>query len=305
MTRQIEPDRAARLMRTATYASVTLAAILIGAKLVAWVLTDSVSLLSSMMDSLMDIAASLINLVAVRHALTPADREHRFGHGKAEPLASLGQAAFIMGSGVFIVIQAVHRILHPATLERTEVGIGVMVFAIIATATLVAYQRHVVARTGSTAIRADSLHYVTDVLVNGSVIVSLLLVTYLDWLYADPIFAIGIAFYVLYSAWKIVREALRHLMDRELPDEERERIKAIVKAHPKVTSMHELKTRRSGLQAFIQLHVAMDGGMPLAEAHGVSDEVEAAILDAFPNAEVIIHSDPEGLMESHPTYPAH
>jgi ferrous-iron efflux pump FieF len=305
MTRHIEPDRAARLMRTATYASVALAAILIGTKLVAWMLTDSVSLLSSMMDSLMDIAASLINLVAVRHALTPADREHRFGHGKAEPLASLGQAAFIMGSGVFIVIQAVHRILHPVTLERTEVGIGVMVFAIIATVVLVAYQRYVVARTGSSAIRADSLHYVTDVLVNGSVIVSLLLVMYLDWLYADPIFAIGIAFYVLYSAWKIVREALRHLMDRELPDEEREKIKTIVKAHPKVTSMHELKTRRSGLQAFIQLHVEMDGGMSLTEAHDVSDEVETAILEAFPNAEVIIHSDPEGLMESHPTYPAH
>ncbi len=305
MTRHIEPDRAARLMRTATYASVTLAAILIGTKLVAWVLTDSVSLLSSMMDSLMDIAASLINLVAVRHALTPADREHRFGHGKAEPLASLGQAAFIMGSGVFIVIQAVHRIMHPATLERTEVGIGVMVFAIIATVVLVAYQRYVVARTGSPAIRADSLHYVTDVLVNGSVIVSLLLVTYLDWLYADPIFAIGIALFVLYSAWKIVREALRHLMDSELPDEERERIKAIVKAHPKVTSMHELKTRRSGLQAFIQLHVEMDGEMSLTEAHDVSDEVEGTILEAFPSAEVIIHSDPEGLMESHPTYPAH
>lgn len=305
MTRHIESERAARLMRTATNASVALAAILIGTKLVAWVLTDSVSLLASMMDSLMDIAASLINLVAVRHALTPADREHRFGHGKAEPLASLGQAAFIMGSGVFIVIQAVHRILHPAPLERTEVGIGVMVFAIIATAALVAYQRYVVARTGSTAIRADSLHYVTDVLVNGSVIVSLLLVTYLDWLYADPIFAIGIALYVLYSAWKIVREALRHLMDRELPDEERERIKAIVKAHPKVISMHELKTRRSGLQAFIQLHVEMDGGLSLTEAHDVSDEVEAAILAAFPNAEVIIHADPEGLMEAHPTYPSH
>ena len=305
MTRHIESERAARLMRTATNASVALAAILIGTKLVAWVLTDSVSLLASMMDSLMDIAASLINLVAVRHALTPADREHRFGHGKAEPLASLGQAAFIMGSGVFIVIQAVHRILHPAPLERTEVGIGVMVFAIIATAALVAYQRYVVARTGSTAIRADSLHYVTDVLVNGSVIVSLLLVTYLDWLYADPIFAIGIALYVLYSAWKIVREALRHLMDRELPDEERERIKAIVKAHPKVINMHELKTRRSGLQAFIQLHVEMDGGLSLTEAHDVSDEVEAAILAAFPNAEVIIHADPEGLMEAHPTYPSH
>ena len=303
MTRHIDPDRAARLMRRAPYASVALAAILIGTKLVAWVLTDSVSLLSSMMDSLMDIAASLINLIAVRHALTPADSEHRFGHGKAEPLASLGQAAFIMGSGVFIVIQAVQRILHPATLERTEVGIGVMVFAIVATAALVAYQRYVVRRTGSTAIRADSLHYVTDVLVNGSVIVSLLLVTYLDWLYADPIFAIGIAFFVLYSAWRIVHEALRHLMDRELPDDERERIKVIVKAHSKVVSLHELKTRRSGLQAFIQLHVEMDGGISLTEAHDVSDEVEAAILEAFPNAEVIIHADPEGLMESHQTYP--
>jgi ferrous-iron efflux pump FieF len=305
MSRPIDPDRAARLMRSATYASVALAAILIGTKLVAWVLTDSVSLLSSMMDSLMDIAASLINLFAVRHALTPADREHRFGHGKAEPLASLGQAAFIMGSGVFIVIQAVQRILHPVAVERTEVGIGVMVFAIVATTALVAYQRYVVKRTGSSAIKADSLHYVTDVLVNGSVIVSLLLVAHLGWVYADPIFAIGIALYILHSAWRIAREALRHLMDRELPDEERERIKAIVGAHPKVVSMHELKTRRSGVRAFIQLHMELDGAMPLASAHDVSDEVEAAILEAFPNAEVIIHADPEGLMEAHPTYPAH
>ncbi len=305
MIRPVAPDRAATLMRRATYASVTVAGVLIGTKLFAWLMTDSVSLLSSMMDSFMDIAASLINLIAVRHALTPADREHRFGHGKAEPLASLGQATFIMGSGVFIIIQAVNRLIHPTTLDHTAVGVAVMIFAIVATALLVLYQRYVVARTGSTAIKADSLHYVTDVLVNASVIASFLLVGFLGWIYADPIFAIVIALYILHSAWRIAREALGHLMDREFPDAEREKIKTAVLAHPKVISLHELKTRSSGLKGFIQLHIELDGDLKLTEAHDISDEVETSLLEAFPNTEIIIHFDPEGIEEGHPSYASH
>ena len=289
------PERAAKLMKRATAASVTVATILIAVKLVAWMITDSVSLLSSVIDSAMDVLASLVNFIAVRHAIQPADPEHRFGHGKAEPLAALAQAAFISGTGVFLVVEAAHRLSDPRPIEQGAVGIGVMGFSIVLTAILVVYQRYVIRKTSSTVVHADSLHYTMDVLVNGSVIVAILLSTRLDWSFADPIFAIGIAGYIMYNAWKIGRRALDQLMDRELPDEARERIKKIVLDHPAVVSMHDLRTRRSGVNTFIQLHIEMDGALSLSRAHAVSDEVEAAILEAFPDAEVIIHSDPEGL----------
>ncbi|MCZ6720729.1 MAG: cation diffusion facilitator family transporter [Proteobacteria bacterium] len=289
------PERAAKLMKRATAASVTVATILIAVKLVAWMITDSVSLLSSVIDSAMDVLASLVNFIAVRHAIQPADPEHRFGHGKAEPLAALAQAAFISGTGVFLVVEAAHRLSDPRPIEQGAVGIGVMGFSIVLTAILVVYQRYVIRKTSSTVVHADSLHYTMDVLVNGSVIVAILLATRLDWGFADPIFAIGIAGYIMYNAWKIGRRALDQLMDRELPNEARERIKKIVLDHPAVVSMHDLRTRRSGVNTFIQLHIEMDGALSLSRAHAVSDKVEAAILEAFPDAEVIIHSDPEGL----------
>lgn len=300
----LNDGQASRLMRRATAASVALAALLIGIKVVAWLWTDSVSLLSSLIDSAMDVMASLVNYVAVRQALQPADREHRFGHGKAEPLAALGQAAFITGSGLFLAFEAVHRLIVPQAIEHGGIGIGVMAFSIVSTGLLVLYQRYVIRKTQSTVVRADSLHYTMDVLVNGSVILALFMSWRLGWSYADPIFAIGIAGYIVYSAWAIARNALDQLMDRELPDADREKIKAIVMGHPAVTNLHDLRTRAAGLNAFIQLHIEMDGSLSLARAHGVSDEVEAAIRSAFPNVEVIIHSDPEGLNEPPPPYAA-
>ena len=182
-----------RLMRRATNAAVSVALLLIAVKLAAWLMTDSVSLLSSLADSVMDALASLVNLLAVRHALQPADPEHRFGHGKAEPLAGLGQAAFICASGIYLIFEAVGRLIEPRDIVHGELGLGVMVFSIAVTAALVAYQRAVVRRTDSLAIRADSVHYATDILVNGGVIVSLLLVMFLDWRAADPIVALLIA----------------------------------------------------------------------------------------------------------------
>ncbi len=299
---KIAPEHARRLMRRATTAAVAVACVLIAAKVGAWLVTDSVSLLSSLVDSVMDVLASLVNLIAVRQALQPADREHRFGHGKAEPLAGLGQAAFIIGSGVFLIVEAIGRIVHPRTIEQGAVGIGVMGFAIILTLGLVNYQRYVVRRTGSTAISADSLHYASDILVNGGVIISLVLVMMLDWTYADPAIAILIAGFIIYAAARIVRTALSQLMDREFPDTEREQIKAIVLAHPDVHDCHDLRTRRSGIDAFIQLHIEMDGALTLLRAHEISDDVEARIRAAFPNAEVIIHADPEGVEEAMPTF---
>ena len=295
--RPISSDQAKRLMQRATTAAVSVALVLIALKLAAWLITDSVSLLSSLADSAMDALASLVNLFAVRHALQPADSEHRFGHGKAEPLAGLGQAAFISASGVYLIFEAVNRLIEPRAIEQGALGLGVMVFSIAVTGALVAYQRSVVRRTDSLAIRADSVHYATDILVNAGVIVSLLLVMFLDWGAADPIVALIIAGFIIYSAFRIARESLNHLMDRELPDADRDRIKKIALNHPSVIDCNDLKTRAAGLNSFIQLHISMDGGLTLDESHIISDAVEQDILDAFPNAEVIIHADPEGVDE--------
>jgi ferrous-iron efflux pump FieF len=293
---------AARLMRAATYASVAVAVVLIASKIFAWLLTDSVSLLSTLIDSLLDFAASLINLLAVRHALMPPDREHRFGHGKAEPLAALGQSTFITGSAIFLVIEAIRRLYTPRDLEYGNVAIGVMIFAIVLTFALTRFQAHVVRKTGSLAIKADSLHYVSDLLVNGAVIVAIILVTELGWLFADPLIGLAIAAYILKSAWTIAKSAYDMLMDRELPDGERERIEQIVLDHPDVTALHDLRTRASGPLTFIQVHLEMDGHMSLYKAHTVADAVEASLREAFPGAEVIIHQDPHGIEEDRASF---
>ena len=286
-----------RLMRRATYASVAVAAVLIVIKAAAWVLTGSVSVLSSLLDSLLDALASLVNLFAVRHALTPADREHRFGHGKAEPLAGLAQAAFITGSALLLLVEAVRRLGAPQPVEHGEVGIVVMVVSIVLTIALVAYQRRVAASTGSVAISADRLHYAGDLLLNGSVIVSIVLSAWFGLGMADPLFGIAIGIYILVSAIRIARGSFDLLMDRELPDERRAEIRAIVMKHPDVRSLHDLRTRSSGLDVFIQFHIEMDPEISLRRAHQISDAVEADILKAFPNAEVMIHQDPEGVEE--------
>ena len=287
----------ARMMRLAGYASVGVAFLLIGAKVAAYLLTGSVALLSSLLDSLLDAGASLVNLYAIRQSLTPADREHRFGHGKAEPLAALGQTAFIAGSAAFLAFQAVGRLIAPVPVEHEELGIAVMVFSIVATLLLVLYQRRVIRRTGSFAVRADSLHYLGDLFVNASVIVALLLSAWWGWHIADPLFAIGIAAYILYTAWQIFRSALDMLMDRELPDEMRGRIRKIALNHPRVMSVHDLRTRAAGRSIFVQMHLEMDPEMLLREAHEVADAVELAIMAEFPGAEVIIHEDPAGIEE--------
>ncbi len=295
-------SEATLLMRRATYASVSTAVLLISAKAVAYVMTDAVSLLSTLLDSLLDAAASLVNLLAVRHALTPADREHRFGHGKAEPLAALGQSAFIAGSALFLLIQAVSRLVSPQPVTNTVVGLAVMAISIAATLVLVLYQRAVIRRTGSLAIKADALHYASDLAVNASVVVALILTGVYGWQRADPIFAAGIGLYIMYTAWQIARSAFDMLMDRELPDGDRERIRGIALADPRVRAVHALRTRAAGLTTFVQMHLEIDGGLTLAEAHAIADAVEANILQAFPGAEIIIHQDPAGLAESRPAY---
>lgn len=298
MTPSPHTEHHGRLMRSATYAAVATALVLVIVKAVAWGMTGSVALMSSLIDSVLDGLASLVNLFAVRQALRPADRDHRFGHGKAEPLAGLAQSAFVAGSALFLVIEALGRFFTPVVVQQGMVGIGVMLFAIALTLGLVAYQKYVVRQTRSVAINADSLHYTGDILINGSVIVALLLTLFLDWHWADPLFALVIAGFLLKSAWAIAREALDQLMDREFSEEERQQILTIARDHPKVHNVHDLRTRMSGRQGFIQLHLELDRSFTLLKAHAIADQVERRIQEAFPHAEVIIHQDPSGLMES-------
>ncbi|MBN4016406.1 cation diffusion facilitator family transporter [Rhodospirillaceae bacterium AH-315-P19] len=291
-------------MRRATVAAVAVAVLLVVVKMAAWWLTDSVSLLSSLVDSMLDVGASLVNLLAVRHALQPADYEHRFGHGKAEHLAGLGQAAFVVGAAVFLLIEASHRLVHPRAVEHSEIGIAVMLFAIVVTFALVHFQRRVVRKTGSVAIAADSLHYTGDVLINASVILSLILGSYFGWGFVDPLFGALIALYLLRTAGKIAVLSLDPLMDHELPEEDRARIRKIVRTHLEVKNLHDLRTRKSGITTFIQLHLELDGEMTLRHAHDVADEVEKNLAEAFPGAEIIIHEDPDGVDENQSSYPS-
>lgn len=295
-------QRVGALMRRATYASVVVAGLLVVVKLIAWVETNSVSLLSSFIDSLLDGSASLANLVAVRQALVPPDREHRFGHGKAEPLASLGQATFIAGSAVLLLIEAIKHLIHPQPITNTKAGLAVMVFAVAVTLVLVLYQRTVVKRTGSLVVSVDAFHYRADLVLNVAVIAALVLTAEFGYVLIDPIFGGVIALWIIWGAWQVANRAIVQLMDRELPDAERERIRAIVLAHPEVHAVHDMKTRAAGPISFIQIHLEMDADLPLIQAHRIADEVEASITAAYPRAEVIIHQDPVGVAESRGAY---
>ena len=288
-------EETAKLLRLATYASISVALVLIVAKLIAWGLSDSVSLLATLIDSVLDALASLINLIAVRHALTPADKEHRFGHGKAEALAGLSQSLFIVGSAGFLLLEAGRRIINPTEVQAAGIGIAVMLFSIIATLALLGLQSHVIRKTNSTAIKADSLHYKTDLLVNGSVIVALWL-SVQGWAGFDALFAGAIALYILFSAREIMMMSYDHLMDRELPDGQRDLIKRLVLEHSSARGMHDLRSRHSGTMTFIQLHLELDDDLSLMDAHQICDEIEANLLVAFPESEIIIHIDPQSVV---------
>lgn len=291
MTTSTEDRRRHRLLIIAASASVATALLLIAVKAVAWVMTGSVSLLASLVDSVMDSLASLVNFAAIRYALIPADAEHRFGHGKAEALAGVGQAALIVGSSVFLIWEAAHKLIHPQPIQATTAGVVVMVFSIVMTGVLVLIQRYAVKHTGSTAIQADSLHYVGDLAMNLSIIVVLLLARF-GFERLDGIAGLIIALLILRSAWRIGWESVQILLDRELPGEVREVIGSVVADEKQALGFHDLRTRRSGHTWFVQLHVDMDRGLPLWEAHAMGERIRKAIRRRYPQAEVIIHHDP-------------
>ncbi|MEZ8826620.1 CDF family cation-efflux transporter FieF [Vibrio amylolyticus] len=281
----------ARLVTMAAWTATAVATLLLIVKVFAWWTTGSVSLLASLIDSLLDIAASVVNLIVIRYALQPADKEHTFGHGKAESLAALAQAMFISGSACFLILNGVDRFFRPHELHSPELGVYVSMFAMVVTFGLVRFQKYVVEKTGSQAIAADSLHYQSDLYMNAAIMLALGL-SWFGVTQADAVFAVAIGGYILYSAFKMVTEAIQTLLDRKLPDEELEQIRQSCLDIEGVLGVHQLRTRMAGPTRFIQLHLELDDNIVLIEAHRISDNVEARLVSEFPGADVLIHQDP-------------
>ncbi len=289
--------RQIRLMRLASYASMVVALALVVLKAWAWAATDSVALLSSLADSILDLLASAVTFFAVKVAVSPADSEHRFGHGKSEGISSLIQAVIVTGSAAYVGAEAVSRLLAPGPISQPVVGIGVMLVSLLLTSALIVFQRFVVRQTGSLAISADSVHYRADLLTNIGVLAAIFISARWNLYLVDPLLGLVIVGLILISVWEIVRQALDVLLDRELPDGDRDRIQDIGRSHPEVRGLHDLRTRSSGSTQFIQFHLELDPAMPLTKAHEICDAVELQIRQAFPTAEVLIHADPFGLPE--------
>lgn len=281
----------ARLVNTAALAATVLACALLIVKIFAWWYTGSVSILAALVDSLVDIAASLTNLLVVRYSVQPPDAEHTFGHGKAESLAALAQSMFISGSALFLFLTGIQSLAKPQVLHAPLVGIIVTIIALISTLLLVAFQRWVVRHTRSQAIRADMLHYQSDIVMNGAILIALALGWY-GFHRADALFALGIGVWILFNALRMGYEAVQGLLDRALPDSERQMIISLLNTWPGIRGAHELRTRQAGPTKFIQLHLEMDDHLPLFQAHQIADEIELALLKKFPGSDVIIHQDP-------------
>lgn len=285
----MEPQR---LMRLATVASTSVALTLVVAKAVAWVVTDSVSMLSSLVDTSLDLVGSLITFFAVRQALVPADADHRFGHGKAEALAGLVQAGFIAASGCALLFAVAERFNAPKQVQEEGVGLMISALALVLTICLVAFQRHVVRRTGSVAIGADMAHYGTDLVATLVTGVGLFISGFFDQPLIDSGIAGLVALYLMHGSWNVGRNSLDILMDRELPEEDRRRVEEIARRNPGVKDVHELRTRSGGLTRFIQLHIEVDRNLSLLNGHDIGRQVQGEIAKAFPGAEIILHVDP-------------
>ncbi|MCE7901992.1 MAG: cation diffusion facilitator family transporter [Gammaproteobacteria bacterium PRO9] len=290
--------RRAFLVRSATYASVSVAVALVLVKLWAWNRTDSIAILSSLADSFLDLIASLLTFWAVRYALEPADHDHRFGHGKAEGLAAFLQSAIITASALYVIYEAVNRFLAPGAIKEPDLGIVVIIAATLLTLALVAWQHYVARKTGSLAIAADAMHYKTDLFANLSVVAGLGLATWAGQAWIDPLVGLGVAVVLLLGAREIGKHAVDILLDHEIPDADRKRIREIACSHDQVLGFHDLRTRHGGLGYIVQFHLELAPGTSLVEAHQIMDAVEWRIDQAYPGCEIIIHPDPLGYPET-------
>ena len=289
----------ARLLRLATRASVAVAGLLIVTKAVAWWLSGSISMLAGLTDSLLDGVTSFLNLLAVHYALRPADEDHRYGHGKAESLAGMAQALFIGVSAVLIAFQAFERLKNPEPVGAPWIGIGVIVFSLVMTVALLVLQHRVIKATGSNAVRADSLHYRSDLMLNGSILVALVLAS-VGFPQLDAWFGLGIAVYILWSAIQIARESFAVLMDEELPSNVSDDMLKLACGVPGVLGAHDLRTRISGNIWFVQLHLELPGELTLSAAHTICDRAAEAIARVYPRAEVLVHADPQEVVKPQP-----
>jgi ferrous-iron efflux pump FieF len=282
------------LSSRAALASVALALVLLVAKAWAAYATDSTAMLGSLADTALDVIASLTTLAGVRIAALPADHDHRFGHGKAEALVALAQVALITVSAIGIAWRASDRLIHRAETTALDVGIGVSILAIVATFALLWYQKRVIARTGSVAIKTDNVHYKSDLFLNVSVIVALVLDQVLHLHGADAVFGILIALWLLWGAFRASREAVNQLMDREWPEDERQQFLKACAAFPELAGLHDLRTRKSGTLRFVQFHVWVPADWTVQKAHDRLDRAEELLQERFPGTEILIHVDPEG-----------
>lgn len=289
-------EKYGRLVRRASIFAVCTALSLVVIKAIAWWQTGSVSMLASIMDSLLDLLASLTSMIILRFALMPADDNHSFGHGKAESLATLIQGAFISGSAIFLLLYGIERVINPQPLQSATLGIIVTLATLLFTLVLIRYQHYVICKTQSPAIRADKLHYETDLLMNIAVLVSLVFSAF-GYLYADGIFALIIALYILINALKMLFDAIQLLLDRTLPEDEIDIIWKIAASQSDIIGIHDLRTRRSGAIRFIQLHLELDDHLPLWKAHQITDNLEHRLLVAFPMSDIIIHQEPTSVVQ--------
>lgn len=291
-----------KLKKIAAILSVSLALTLCLIKTVGALYTGSLAILSSLIDSLADVFASSISFIAIKFSTKPANLKHRYGYGRAESVSALAQSAFIAGSGLFVMYDGINRIINPAPLEKTGLGIIIMIISLSATVCLILFQRYVAKKTDSPAIRADSAHYTVDVLTNGAIIISLLAVKFLQIGWFDVVTAFLIASYLIYNAYKIAAEAVGALTDRELSDEIRQKVIDIIINSDGIEGFHDFRTRDLGGIYMFEIHLELDGNLSLNQTHELSDKVEEKIKATFPNSQVIIHQDPYGLYENRLDY---
>lgn len=295
----LSPAESAALTRRVTLMSVTTAALLVGIKAAAWLVSGSVALLASMADSALDLLASTITFFAVRYAAEPPDAEHRFGHGKAEAFSSLVQAGLVFASAALIGQEAIRHLTAPHPLAQEGWAVAVMAVSTALTGLLIYAQTQVLRRTASVAVSGDRAHYATDLASNLIALVGIAASAWLGLNNVDALAALAVTGLLLWGAVSVFREAANQLMDHELPEEARARIVALMTEDPRLTDVHQLRTRSSGPYVHMQMHVDLDPDLTLEDAHVVIVAAEKRLLEQFPHADVIIHADPRGRAEPH------
>lgn len=300
---EVDTSNRTRLMKLSTYFTVFGVFLIILLKIYGWFATSSVTILASLVDSALDICVSIMNLFAVHYSLKPADDEHRFGHGKIEDIAVFLQSLFFGASGLALIFEAAMRFntQNEQVVETSKISISIMFCSIIINLMIVSFQRYVIKRSNSQVILADSMHYFVDFLSNIVAVIGIAMAAYFKLSIFDDATALLIACYIIYNAYKLLKNSYNNLMDRELDDDAKQTIKDIINSHKEILGFHDLKTRAGGGKTFIQFHLVLDKKMTLEKTHDIVTEIEEKIIEKFPSAELIVHQDPEGV-EEHITY---